>query len=141
MKVLSIDPGMKRWGIALGDTDNFTSIPLRIIDFGFQENINTIIKLIHEHQIGVIVIGFPVHMDGTEHSMTRFTNKIIQTLESTGIPIYKVDERLSSFVVEEGLMQSKVTHKKRKKIRDMLTAKLILEDAFREDILSHILKK
>ena len=102
MTILAFDYGMRRVGVAVGNTETKVSQALKIIaapntDRLFQE----IEGLLKEWQPDQIVVGLPTHPDGTEHEMTlkarRFGNQIQGRFN---LPVTWVDERYTSVVLE-----------------------------------------
>jgi putative Holliday junction resolvase len=102
MTILAFDYGMRRVGVAVGNTETKVSQALKIIaapnaDRLFQE----IEGLLKEWQPDQIVVGLPTHPDGAEHEMTlkarRFGNQIQGRFN---LPVTWVDERYTSVVLE-----------------------------------------
>lgn len=121
--VLAFDFGLARVGVAVGSTLMCSARPLEI--FSSQSNESkwaAVARLVSEWEPVALVVGVPRHPDGTAHEMTaralRFGR---QCAGRTGLPVYAVDERYSSVVVEAG----------RKKIDDA-SAAVILQQWFDE---------
>ena len=85
-RLLGIDPGKKRVGIAISDENKLVSTPLK-----------TIIKIIKENNIKGIVVGNPINMDGSKGPSSQSAKDFAKNLSNTiSIPIVMWDERLSS---------------------------------------------
>ncbi|MCX7835122.1 MAG: Holliday junction resolvase RuvX [bacterium] len=138
--VIAIDPGTKRWGVAIGELNTKQVFQMYLFEHGYEENFKQLEQLIHHYKIKAIVVGYPTYLDGKKHSMSFFVDELCAHLKRFDIPVRKVDERLSSFVVEEELKLFNVKNRKKKKLIDKLSAKLILEDAFRENILDDLIQ-
>lgn len=125
--ILGFDFGTKRIGIAIGQEVTGTANPLTTITaVKHKPNWESISKIIKEWQPDLLVVGLPVHMDGSEQAMTqaakRFSNQLNGRYQ---IPIALMDERLSSNEAESILKeQSGFTDKAQ---IDMISAQLILQ--------------
>ena len=97
-RLLGIDPGKNRIGIAISDEDKLVSTPLKTI---FKKNnsnfINEIQKIIEENNIKGIVVGNPINMDGSKGPSAQSANDFAKYLSNNiSIPVTMWDERLSS---------------------------------------------
>ena len=97
-RLLGIDPGKKRIGLAISDEDKLVSTPLKTIlkknNFDFIKEIKEIIE---ENNIKGIVIGNPLNMDGSKGSSSQSSNDFARNLSNNiSIPVTMWDERLSS---------------------------------------------
>lgn len=128
-RVLAIDHGKVRLGLAVSDADRKIASPLanytrktRAVDLAYLK------KLIEEEQIGALVIGLPLHNDGSESESSQAARKFGAWLEKeTGLPCVYVDERFTSVMAEKELWQAGLTHRRRKARRDMVAAQMILQ--------------
>ena len=97
-RLLGIDPGKKRIGLAISDEDKLVSTPLKTImkkkKFNFIKEIKEIIE---ENNIKGIVVGNPLNMDGSKGSSSQSSNDFARNLSNNiSIPVTMWDERLSS---------------------------------------------
>ena len=97
-RLLGIDPGKKRIGLAISDEDKLVSTPLKTIlkkkNFDFIKEIKEIIE---ENNIKGIIVGNPLNMDGSRGSSSQSSNDFARNLSNNiSIPITMWDERLSS---------------------------------------------
>lgn len=124
--VLGFDFGMKRIGVAIGQTITQTANPVDIIKA--KDGIpawSDIDKLIQDWSIDAIVIGIPYNMDGTEQDTTHAARKFAHRLEDRyRVPMFCVDERLTTVEAKRTLRQSKPLKSRQ---LDSYAAKLILE--------------
>jgi putative Holliday junction resolvase len=125
-KIMALDIGTKRIGIALSDfllmlANGHSYIP-RV-----PENIaiDTINKIAKENHVEKIVIGVPINMDGTKGTQAQDCIDFSQKLRDYDI-IYE-DERLTSDTAEENLRERKIDFRKDKGLVDIESARLILE--------------
>lgn len=100
--ILSIDYGERFLGIAVRTIKTTIPIPLKVIDSKKELIVKSIQELIEEYGINQIVIGYPIGLNNSENRMTDLVNIFIQELTKFNIPIYKIDERLSSKLFNEG---------------------------------------
>lgn len=103
--LLGFDYGTKRIGIAVGQTLTGSARPLTIVRArDGKPDWEAISRLIAEWQPAALVVGLPVHMDGTEHERTararRFGNQLAGRYN---LPVHRVDERLTSYDAEQAL--------------------------------------
>ena len=106
-RLLAIDLGAKRIGIALSDEMRITARPLDVIErTSWKELLRQVASLIEEWQAGGLVIGLPLSLDGTERSAAEDARAIAEKFRrSLTIPVYLQDERLTTFAAES-LMKS-----------------------------------
>ncbi|MBU6338431.1 MAG: Holliday junction resolvase RuvX [Rickettsiales bacterium] len=131
-RLLGIDIGTKRLGIAVSDESRLIATPKLIINR--QSNLKDFAKIkeiIDEYKIVGIVAGMPINLDDSEIPMTIFANNFCQNLDEfldKKLPIFFCDERLTSFEARE-IGASKLSRKKNKsgkKYIDDIAASLIL---------------
>ena len=132
MRTLAIDYGTKRTGLAMSDQGARFATPIDVVASD-ANLLATIVALAKREAVERIVIGFPMHMDGTSGSTSKqvlsFAAKIA---EATSIVPTFVDERLSSFVAEQQLIDhkragGKMTRKMKKERLDALAAAAFLQ--------------
>lgn len=105
--VLALDFGEKRTGVAVGETLTGSTRPLDTLSTrdGAQD-FDAIEQLIKEYQAEALVVGLPLHMDGSEQAITNQVRKFARRLEGRfHLPVHLVDERLSSYEAEQQLEQ------------------------------------
>ena len=129
MRVLGVDFGNKRVGLALSDETGTVASPLTYIDGGGVATvIREIVRIVTERQVGKIVVGVPLRLDGTRSEQTERTLAFIAELErTTTIPVAKWDERLTSVQANRALLEGNVRRSERKEKIDKLAAQLMLQ--------------
>jgi len=129
MRILGLDYGTKRIGVALCDELGLTGQGLTTIAWKNQNQVlNALGVLVRNHGVEKIVIGYPLRLDGTEGIQCEKVNSFARLLEARfSIPVIKWDETLSTQAAEEILIQSRMRREKRKKIVDKLAAGIILQ--------------
>ena len=100
--LLAIDYGERFIGLAIRTIKTSIPIPLKIIDSKKDSISKGIQETISEYDINQIVIGYPIGLNNSENRMTNLVNLFIQDISSFNIPIYKIDERLSSKLFNDG---------------------------------------
>ncbi len=139
---LGLDLGHVRIGIALSDTLGMTAQPLTVLQSeGTQKDIITIGELVNEHEVSQVVVGLPINMDGTESKQTQkireFTTKLSNRLN---VPVFFIDERLTSRQAERMMTESGVTAKKQRGKVDQIAAALLLQSALKGALLTEVPK-
>ena len=136
--VIGFDYGQSRVGVACGQIITATATPVTTINATTKEHLfSEIDKLVKEWQPDVMVVGVPVHMDGEEQEVTRLAKKFINRLQARySLPVYEIDERLSSYEADAILSENSRSYKKNKKSQkaglDMVAAQLITESWMRD---------
>lgn len=128
-RILGIDFGEKRIGLALSDPLGMTAQPLQILHrTRTKEDLDKLVEIIGDRDVSRIVIGLPLNMDGSEgfmvESMRAFSFALHDLLP---IEIIEVDERLTSHQATLALNTASVKGKKRKQNRDIIAAQIILQ--------------
>ncbi len=130
--IIGIDFGTKRIGIAVSDLSCTIANSYKILyRTNLKEDINELKKIICEKEVGGIVMGLPLLMNGQDSEITSEVRKFAEKLkEKLNIPILLWDERLSSTAVEKFLINEvDMSRKKRSKILDASAACYILQGA------------
>ncbi len=122
--ILAFDYGHKKIGIAIGQRITSTANPLQIIRAKNQKpDWQTIARLIKEWQPEQLVVGLPLHADGTASAISLAAEKFMRQLEERfDLPVHAVDETLSSHAAAELLGSDKGL--------DAVAAQIILETWF-----------
>ena len=135
-RLLGLDLGTKTIGLAIGDSDLTIASPLETIR---RKNLHLdcarLEEIIAERDVGGLVIGLPVNMDGSEGERCVETRKFgADLLSRLDLPITFWDERLSTAAVERAMIEADLSRSKRAKVVDKLAAAYILQGAL--DFLS-----
>lgn len=129
---LAFDFGEVRIGVAQGECSLAIATPLETIASDKnEEKFFRIGQLITEWQPKYLVVGLPRHLDGKEHDLTRLARKFGHRLNGRfKLPVFYVDERLSSVYAEELLKQTQIFGKRQKAVLDQVAAQSILQSFF-----------
>ncbi len=130
-RILAIDHGTVRIGLAISDEMELVASPLMTLD-AKQEPEREIVRVVKDKHIGTIVIGMPFHMNGQRGEAAQRVEKFATALGKVlqhEVPIEFVDERLSSVEAEASMSRAGITGKReRNEIVDQLAAVVILQD-------------
>ena len=127
--VLAFDFGTRKIGVAIGNTLVRVAHPLTTIRGEARAHrFAAIDALIAEWQPQAIVVGRPVHADGTPHEVTSQADKFARSLEGRfGLPVLRVDERFTTEIADQDLRAAGVHGAARVEARDAVAAQLILQ--------------
>ncbi|MEM1212888.1 MAG: Holliday junction resolvase RuvX [Planctomycetota bacterium] len=129
MRYLSIDLGQRRTGLALGDDITGLATPWRVIETGSErERWTRLCRAIEEESPGVVVVGLPLNMDGSEGPAAAASRALADRLKcEQGQRVELQDERLTSAHANDLMARTGLTHKQKKARRDALAAAAILQ--------------
>ncbi|MEJ5339633.1 MAG: Holliday junction resolvase RuvX [Aquificaceae bacterium] len=127
MKVLAIDYGSKRIGLALGDTGLGIALPLESIENKGEKTLQSIVSKVKEHGVYLILVGLPLTPLGKEGQRAGEAREFSEKLKSllpAGVEVILWDERYTT--KEAYRMMEGFRPEKKKKIKDSLSAYVIL---------------
>jgi putative Holliday junction resolvase len=129
MRVLGVDYGQKRIGLALSDESGTIAQPLDYIAGGGIAAVGReIARIGADRKVGKIVVGVPLRLDGTKSEQTERTLVFIAELgRATTIPVTQWDERLTTAQAERVLLEGNVRRSDRKQKIDKLAAQIMLQ--------------
>ena len=129
MRILGLDIGSKRIGIAVSDELGFTAQGQEtLVSKGLEADVARIVKLANDYRATEIVVGLPYNMDGTEGPQAQKVRLIIERIsQEVEIPVREWDERLSTVAAERTLLEADMSRSKRRKVVDKVAAVLILQ--------------
>jgi len=138
MRILGIDFGDKNIGLALSDPLQITALPLELYHLSNPEKDKKFFQqLIKNHNIGLIVLGLPIRMDGSLGTRARKTKEFASWLKNhLNIQVVFWDERLTSKEASRLLSGRKIDFKLKKKIEHQISATIILS-SFLESKKNH----
>jgi putative Holliday junction resolvase len=125
-RIVGLDVGLKRTGVAISDPLGITAQPLGVLDS--EEAIPRLKELTGKRQISLFVIGHPLGMDGKRGKSAKMVEEFAQKLEdATNVPYRLVDERLSSRAGERALREMGRKPSRDKGAVDQIAAVIILQ--------------
>ena len=136
-RLMGLDVGAKTIGIAFSDVRRVVATPRETIRRSkFTDDAETLRRLIEANDVGGLVIGLPINMDGSEgprcQSVRQFAANLLAEFD---IAIAFWDERLSTVSAERALLEADMTRKRRSQVIDKMAAAIILQGAL--DRLAH----
>jgi putative Holliday junction resolvase len=138
--ILAIDYGQKRLGLALSDEHGVTSRPFAIwTRINRRRDLARLRELVRQHAVRRIVVGLPLHLDGTPSEMSEEAKGFAARVEKAlGVRVEMVDERLSSWEAEQAVAAKQSAGssrrgaaqdpRRKKKTLDDVAAAVILQD-------------
>lgn len=130
MKILAVDLGLARTGIAVSDPRELLASPVGTIEERDLGRLARRVASIASEQVAQqVVVGYPRNMDGTRGESARRAEGFAETLRTlTGLPVELWDERMTTVSAIGYLNQMDVRGKKRKQVVDTVAATIILQD-------------
>lgn len=129
-RILALDYGEKRIGIALSDPNRIFSKPLCVLsNKGFEQLVEELKKLITLHQVTLLIVGIPYAIDGSITPKTEECQQIMNRLKDVlSIPVEGFDERYSTWEANEELKKMGYNWRQAKEIKDAMSAAMILKE-------------
>lgn len=131
-KIIALDIGSKTIGIALSDRTHTIASPHSTIGRGkWQKDLESLKVVIRAEEVGMILLGLPLNMDGTEgpscQAVRQFARNLQKDPELSDFPIEFWDERMSTSAVERAMIDQDLSRSKRDAKIDAAAAAYILE--------------
>lgn len=135
-RIIAIDYGARRIGIAYSDETQIIAAPLEVLqaEKPLKKTVEKLLKRLNRHQeelgyvIEEIVVGYPLTMSGKNSFMTDEVAHFVETLKKeTEIPVVIWDERLTSVMADRTLREANLSRKRRAKEVDKVSAGIILQ--------------
>lgn len=129
-RIMGVDYGDVRTGIALSDINRFLASGLGTIkEGGMRATAKKVASLAKEHDVGIIVVGLPKNMDGSEGASAEKIRAFAELLSGlTDAKIDFLDERVSTMAAHQILNITDTRGAKRKSVVDTLSAEIILQN-------------
>jgi putative Holliday junction resolvase len=124
MRILGVDHGTKRVGLAISDETGTVAQSIGHVTASPAE----VLRVATERGAGQIVVGVPRRLDGTASEQTELTLTFIGKLQTlTSLPVHRWDERLTTAQAQRVLIEAHVRRRDRKEIVDQLAAQILLQ--------------
>lgn len=131
MRVLGLDLGTKTVGIAISDTLGLVAQGLETFTFKeerYEEALNYVVNLIRQYEVTTVVLGYPKNMNGTVGERGKVTEWFKDALENRiDVKVILWDERMTTMIAEQILLEADLSRRKRKKVIDKMAAVVILQ--------------
>jgi len=130
MRVLALDVGDKRIGVAISDPSQVLACSLKVIRRrSRQEDFAAVARLVEEYEVEKVVVGYPRSLDGKAHAQAEKVGRYATGLaESLTVPMLLWDERFSTVTAERLMREAGLRGKKRRERVDAVAAAVILQD-------------
>jgi putative Holliday junction resolvase len=130
MRLMALDIGDRRIGVALSDPSKTLARSLRVVRRRSEEaDVLEIASLVEEYEVEKIVVGHPLQLDGTAGEQARRVEAYVEKLrEAAGVPIILRDEGLSTVRAREMMIEAGTKQKDRRTRIDAVAAAVILQD-------------
>ncbi len=129
MRILAVDFGDARTGLAISDPTEFLATPIGVItEYNFEKTVSKVAVIAKENNAELIVVGYPKNMNGTIGERAEKCSKFAELLkEQVDIEIVLWDERATTVTAHGFLNETGTYGKKRKQVIDSVAAAIILE--------------
>ena len=130
MRTLGLDVGERRVGVAISDPEGRLAVPLQVVERGRggRDAVQVVLELARREDVGRIVVGLPVSLDGTLGPQAAETQRFADGLRAaTDIEVILYDERLSSVEADRHLEAAGVRGRQARERRDAVAASIILQ--------------
>ncbi|MEX1158093.1 MAG: Holliday junction resolvase RuvX [Thermomicrobiales bacterium] len=136
-KLLGLDLGERRIGVAVSDDTGVIASPVRIIDLK-RATLEDVANLAGEFKVDGIIVGLPKGMSGDEGFQARETRAMAAEIEAfVSVPIIFWDERLSSYIADQALSARVKSPRERRKQLDAIAAAVTLQSYLDANPLEH----
>lgn len=127
-RIIALDVGDRRIGIAVSDPLGITAQPIETYTrVGYGPDVRRIAQLASEYDTNRILCGLPRNMDGTQGFQTEKVREFAAKLEEAGLSVTYYDERMTTMLAENALLEANMSRDNRKKKVDMVAAVVILQ--------------
>lgn len=130
VRILALDVGTKRIGLAVSDPLGITAQGLEVLSRKDRaSDLERLVKLARKWRVQLIVVGLPRHMDGRLGTYAPQILELADALQKTlGVEVVTWEERLTTVEAERVLIQADVSRRRRRQVVDQLAAVLILQN-------------
>lgn len=128
MVVLGVDPGTRRIGVAISDSEQKFALPLEVVDVSGTQHIERLVTLANEREVKEIVVGLPIRLDGSEGPAAEQARRLAEDIEErVDVPVVLVDERLTTVQAGKNLSTSGVNSRRARGVVDAVAAAVLLQ--------------
>ena len=130
MRVIGIDLGSKRIGVAVSDFTGSVASPLTVVHRGKSKRADhdAIARIVREEEAEAIVVGLPLNMDGSRGSAAKAAVAEAEQISTVaGVPTHLHDERLTTVTAERALKEANMRAEDRRNVVDKVAAAVLLQ--------------
>jgi putative Holliday junction resolvase len=127
-RVLGLDLGDARIGVAISDDRRRIAVPLGTVRTGAPTDVKAIADVVHGHGVTLVVIGHPLHLSGEAGERAHHAERFAEALDAfLDVPVLLQDERLSSVEADRALREAGASGRERRRTVDRSAATVILQ--------------
>jgi putative holliday junction resolvase len=127
-RVLGLDLGQSRIGVAISDPDRRLAVPLGTIHTGPPEDVKAIARIVEENDVAEVIVGEPLSLSGEAGAAADHARRFAEALRGfLSIPVHLHDERLTTVQADRGLSAAGVRGRRRREVVDQTAATIILQ--------------
>jgi len=127
-RVLGLDVGDARIGVAISDDDRRMAVPLGTVRTGAPADLKSVAALVEEHDVSQVVVGHPLSLSGGAGARAAAAERFAGALRTfLRVPVVMQDERLSTVEAERSLRRAGATSEQRRRVVDRAAATVILQ--------------
>ena len=129
MKIMAVDYGDARTGLAACDRTEFLASPIGVIqEYNFENTVKKVSYAVEEYAVQMVVVGHPLNMDGTAGERAEKCALFAEKMKAlVNVPVVLWDERSTTVSAHQVLNETNTRGKKRKEVVDAVAATIILE--------------
>jgi len=127
-RILALDPGERRIGLALSDPTGIIASPYAVIDRRTDDVAQRLQRICRDEDVSRIVVGLPVTLDGREGQAAAAARELARlAAEATDLDVILHDERFSTVTAEQALLEGGMRRAERRQVRDKVAAAVLLQ--------------
>lgn len=127
-RVLGLDYGTTRIGVAVSDALRIAASPLEVLDARDPALLDRISEIVDQYEVVEIAVGLPVSLSGEEGPSAAGARRLAEQVgEATGRPVTMVDEKYTSKMAEESMLAAGVRRRERRRRVDKVAASIMLQ--------------
>jgi putative Holliday junction resolvase len=127
-RILALDPGERRIGLALSDPTGIIASPYAVIDRRTDDVAQRLQRICRDEDVSRIVVGLPVTLDGREGQAAAAARELARlAAEATDLDVILHDERFSTVTAEQALLEGGMRRAERREVRDKVAAAVLLQ--------------
>jgi putative Holliday junction resolvase len=127
-RVLGLDLGDARIGVAISDDERRLAVPLGTVRTGAPSDVKAIAAMVEEHDVALVVVGHPLLLSGRAGERAHHAERFVEALGGfLTVPVVLHDERLSTVEAERSLRAAGASGRERRRVVDRSAATVILQ--------------
>lgn len=127
-RILALDIGDARIGVAVSDPERIIASPVEVIHrVGWGPDVRRICELCQQYETTLVLSGWPLNMDGTAGFQSEKVRQFCEQLEKAGLTVFYQDERLTTVTAEHALLEGNMHRRERRQTVDKVAAAVILQ--------------